>query len=208
MRCRFLSARLRLRITVFAILVSPSFGLSAQEALSAKPEPRVVTTMPGMRSLVPTLVVTDWMDFFLDLRQPMGLTDEQTRQLLLIRQSYLAFLQAKGAKLSAAELNLYQDMASDVVTSEKLGEDIQAIAQLKASISEAHFTAVLEAINVLNHRQHLGANKWLRLRLKAALRQKTGERNRNAAGRKTHESRHFKWPFTYIPQNSLRRPWQ
>ena len=207
MRCRFFSARLRLRVTVFAILASPPFGLSAQEPLSAKPEPPVVTTMSGMRSLVPTLVVTGWMDFFLDLRQPMGLTDEQTRQLSLIRQSYLAFLQQKGAKLSRAELRIYQDMASDVVTSEKLGNDLEAIAKLKASISEAHFSAVLEAINVLNHRQHLGANKWLKLRLKAALRRKASERDLNAANQKARESRHFKWPFSFTPQQPPRKEW-
>ena len=207
MRCRFFSGRLRLRVTVVAILASPAFGLSAQEPLSAKPEPPEVTTMSGMRSLVPTLVVTGWMDFFLDLRQPMDLTDEQTRQLSLIRQSYLAFLQQKGAKLSRAELSLYQDMTSDVVTSEKLGNDLEAIAKLKASIAEAHFTAVLEAINVLNHRQHLGANKWLKLRLKAALRRKASECDLNAANQKARESRHFKWPFSFTPQQPPRKEW-
>jgi len=202
-----IGTRWRIATAVIVVAVGPAFWLSAQEPPSVRPEQRVVSTMPGMRSLVPTLVVTGWMEFFLDLRQPMGLTDDQTRQLSLIRQSYLAFLQQKGAKLSRVELNLYQDMASDIVTSEKLGEDIQAIAQLKASIAEAHFTAVLEAINVLNHRQHLGANKWLKLRLRAALRRKPGERELNAANQKARGSRHFKWPFSFTFQQPVQKEW-
>ena len=206
MRCRFFSGRLRLRVTVFAILASPAFGLSAQEPLSAKPEPPVVTTMSGMRSLVPTLVVTGWMDFFLDLRQPMGLTDEQTRQLSLIRQSYLAFLQQKGAKLSRAELNLYQDMASDVVTSEKLGKDLRAIAELKTSIAEAHFTAVLEAINVLNHRQHLGANEWMKLELERTWRHESAGSTMDRITTKCakRHSWNFHWQSAFTPQQLLR----
>jgi len=103
-----IGTRWRIATAVIVVAVGPAFWLSAQEPPSVRPEQRVVSTMPGMRSLVPTLVVTGWMEFFLDLRQPMGLTDDQTRQLSLIRQSFLAFLQQKGAKLSRAELNLYE----------------------------------------------------------------------------------------------------
>lgn len=210
MRCRFFSGRLRLRVTVFAILASPAFGLSAQEPLSAKPEPPVVTTMSGMRSLVPTLVVTGWMDFFLDLRQPMGLTDEQTRQLSLIRQSYLAFLQQKGAKLSRAELNLYQDMASDVVTSEKHGKDLKAIAELKTSIAEAHFTAVLEAINVLNHQQHQRANEWVKLELERRLRHESAgsDTDRITTKRAKGKSWNVHWQSVFTPRELLQKGWQ
>lgn len=209
MRCRFFSARLRLRVTVFAILASPAFGLSAQEPLSAKPEPPVVTTMSGMRSLVPTLVVTGWMDFFLDLRQPMGLTDEQTRQLSLIRQSYLAFLQQKGPELSRVELSLYQDMALDVVTSTKLGKDLQTISELKASIAEAHFTAVLEAVNVLNHRQHLKADKWLKISLERALHKRPDESGTDPIPTKPKRGRSslFHWSSSVTPQQLPWKAW-
>lgn len=202
----WLRTRLRIAMTVIVITAGPAFRLSAQESPSARPEPPVVTTMPGMRSLVPTLVVTGWVDFFLDLRQPMGLTDEQYRQLSLIRQRYLASLHQQGGKLERAELNLYQDMASDIVTSEKVGADFQAIADLKASISKAHFTAVLEAINVLNHRRHLEADEWMKLELERTWRHESAgsAMDRITTKRAKRQSWNFHWQSAFTPQQLLR----
>ena len=204
-------AQTRLKIMFVALLIpaGPAFGLTAQKSPPANTGPAVVSTMPGMRALVPPLVVTGWMDFFLDLRQPMGLTDAQVRKLSLIRQSYLAALQRQSAILSHAELNLYQDMASDVVTSKKLGKDLQTISELKASIAEAHFTAVLEAINVLNHRQHLKADEWLKISLEQALHKGRDEPGTDPIPTKTKRSRSrlFHWSSSVTPLQLLGKAW-
>jgi hypothetical protein len=64
-----------------------------------------------------------------------------------------------------AEQRLYRDMESDVVSSSQLQSDLKRIGELKAQISALHFKAVLHAINVLDHRQHLRARELLKLRL-------------------------------------------
>ena len=66
-----LSGRLRVAVAVCAILASPAFRLSAQGSQSFESPARAITTMSGMRSLVPSLVAAGWENFFLDLRQDL-----------------------------------------------------------------------------------------------------------------------------------------
>lgn len=161
----FFSTRLRMGVIVFVILASPAFWLSAQESQPSESPTTTITTMPGMRSLVPSLVAIGWENFFLDLRQNLKLSPEQSQQLYFIRQRYLESRQGLEKELAQAQLGLYQNLGEDAVSSSKLESYLKEISELRAAISALHFKAALEAVNVLDHRQHHRAEELLKLRL-------------------------------------------
>jgi hypothetical protein len=115
--------------------------------------------------LVPTLVAVGWEDFFLDIRANLGLSEQQTQRLYSIRHSFVVDSDRLENEVRTVQLDLYSKLESDRVDLAALGPDLKKIADLKAAMSTAHFKAVLEAIRVLDHRQHLGARNWLKLRL-------------------------------------------
>ena len=166
--------------------------------------------MPGMSSLVPSLVAAGWDDFFLDLRQSLGMSDEQAQRLYLIRQTYLASSQGLEEDLRQAHLSLYHNLESDAVGYTKIEKDLKKIAELKASISVAHFRAILEAIDVLDHRQHLGAEEWLKLRWEM-WRQEPSRRDMTrmsvSTTLRTRPARRPKWPSNFTPRDLWWKGW-
>ena len=204
------SIRWRVGLTVFAILGSPAFWLFGQEPRSPELPAPEVTTMPGMSSLLPSLVAAGWGDFFLDLRQSLGMSDEQAQRLYLIRQTYVASNERLDRELRGAQLGLYQDLESDAVSYAKIESDLKRIAELTASISAAHFRAILKAINVLDHRQHLGPAEWLKLRWEMQ-RQEPPKRDilrmNVPTTPSTDRTRRPKWPSSFTPRELGWRLW-
>lgn len=204
------SVRLRMGVTVFAILASPAFWLFGQEPRSPElPAPEVVT-MAGMSSLVPSLVAAGWGNFFLDLRQSLGMSDEQAQRLYLIRQTYLGSSEGLEEEHRQAQLSLYHNLESDAVSYAKIESDLKRIAELKAAISAAHFRAILEAINVLDHRQHLGAAEWLKLRWEMRRQEPSGRdilRMNVPAILRTRLARRPKWPSNFTPRELWWKGW-
>ncbi len=202
--------RLRMGVTAFAILASPAFWLFGQEPRSPELPAPEVATMPGMSSLVPSLVAAGWGDFFLDLRRSLGMSDEQAQRLYLIRQTYLASSQGPEKELRQAQLSLYHNLESDPVSYTKIESDLKRISELKASISAAHFRAILEAINVLDHRQHLGAEEWLKLRWEMWRQDPSGRdilRLNVPTTPRTRTARRPKWPSNFTPRDLWWKGW-
>ncbi len=204
------SVRLRMGVTVFAILASPAFWLFGQEPRSPELPAPEVAIMPGMSLLVPSLVAAGWGNFFLDLRQSLGMSDQQAQRLYLIRQTYLASSQGLEKEVRQAQLSLYHNLESDPVSYTKIENDLKRIAELKASISAAHFRAILEAINVLDHRQHLGAEEWLKLRWEMWRQEPSGRdilRKNVPTTLSTRQTRRPKWPSNFTPRELWWKGW-
>jgi len=165
--------------------------------------------MAGMGALVPGLVAVGWENFFLDSRQHLELSDEQSQQLFLIRKSYLASQQELEKALTQAELALYHCLESDVVSSTKLESNLKRTAELKAAIAAAHFKATLEAINVLDHRQHLAAERWLKLRLEMLQPSSSGDHlNTGELNKPTRKvARRPRWSTAFTPRQLGWKGW-
>ncbi len=204
------SVRLRMGVTVFVILASPAFWLFGQEPRSPELPAPEVATMSGMRSLVPSLVAIGWENFFLDLHQNLELSPEQSQQLYLIRQRYLASRDGLDKKLAEAQLGLYQDLGEDAVSSSKLESDLKKIGELKATISALHFKAALEAVNVLDHRQHLRAEELLKLRWEMWRQEPSGRDIMRVGVPTTLRARLLgrpRWPSNFTPRELWWKGW-
>lgn len=207
--CSNLFSRVRVSLIGFLLLASSGTQLFAE---AAKPSPVAktdVATMSGMKSLVPTLVAVGWGDFFLDQRQSLRLSEEQSQQLYWIRARFLVANKALDKEMQQAELKLYQDLDSGRVSSDTLDLDLQRIGELKEASAVVHFRAILEAINVLNHQQHAQADQLLKLRLEM-LSDPRRDPIFAAAGRhgpKSQKKREYHWSSAFTPQQLGWRAW-
>ena len=200
----------RVKLIAFLVLTSPLFWLFGQEPASSKLSTPDVATMPGMRALVPNLVAMGWENFFLDLRQNLDLSSEQSRQLYFIRQKYLANQDDIEKELTQAQLRLYRDLEEDAVSSSRLESDLKKIAELKAVISALHFKAALQAINVLDHRQHLRAEELLKPPLEMWRQMPSKHEVRSITVSGTLRARVVgrpKWPSSFTPQELRWKGW-
>lgn len=205
--CGSFFSRARLMLLATFLLASPASRLFGQEASAQAPPD--VATMSGMQSLVPTLVAVGWDDFFLDLGQSLGLSEDQFQRLYGIRDNELSSNQELAKELEQAQLNLYQDLDSDRVSTARLDLDLQKIGELKEAAAATHFRAIIEAINVLNHDQHVQAEQWLKLRLEM-LRDRNRDRNftvEDRSDRKSWKKSEYHWSSAFTPQQLGWRAW-
>jgi Spy/CpxP family protein refolding chaperone len=166
--------------------------------------------MAGMRSLVPSLIAVGRENFFLDLRHNLELSPEQSQQLYFIRQRYVANSDELENQLAQAQLGLYQNLGEDTVSSPKLESDLKKIAELKAEISALHFKAALEAVNVLDHRQHLRARELLKLRMEMWQQTSSKPEARSIAVSRTplaHLIGRPQWPSNFTPRDLWWKGW-
>ncbi len=165
--------------------------------------------MSGMKSLVPTLVAVGWKNFFLDLRQDLDLSEDQSQQLYFIRGGFFASDEKLQKELDLARLNLNHDLGSDRVSMAQLDYDLHKISDLKEATSARHFRAILVAINVLNHQQHVQAGKWLKLRLEMLSGAKLNRGVSTSGGRtwKLPKEKKYRWPSDFTPQQLGWRAW-
>ncbi|MBI4441812.1 MAG: hypothetical protein HY649_00395 [Acidobacteria bacterium] len=111
-----------------------------------------LVTMPGMRSMVPSLVGLGWDNFFLNNR--FGLSSDQIQKLISIREAFLVENRLAEQAAREAELLLYEELGRDQVSSRRLEDRIDSRATLQGKVLSLRFRYLLRAINVLNHEQH------------------------------------------------------
>lgn len=111
-----------------------------------------LVTMPGMRSMVPSLVGLGWDNFFLNNR--FGLSSDQIQKLLSIREAFVIENRLAEQAAREAELLLYEELGRDQVSSRRLEDRIDSRATLQGKVLSLRFRYLLRAINILNHEQH------------------------------------------------------
>lgn len=127
-------------------------GQEKQQGFGEDSEGTDLVTMPGMRSMVPSLVGLGWDNFFLNYR--FGLASDQIQKLLSIREAFVIDNRLAEQRAIEAGLLLYEELGRDQVSSRRIKERLNASFDLQGKVAALRFHWLLRAINVLNHEQH------------------------------------------------------
>ncbi len=141
-------------LAVVLLLALPTIaaGQEKEKALAEDSDVTDLVTMPGMRSMVPSLVGLGWDNFFLNSRS--GLSSDQIQKLLSIRDAFLAAKRLSEQRAMEAELLVYDELGRDQVSSRRVKERIAESFDLQGKVVALRFHYLLLGINVLNHEQH------------------------------------------------------
>lgn len=155
------------RACIFALSLSlalPGSFVAQKKESNPDPKPQEIATMPNMRSLVPSLVALGWDDFFLGMVHEIGLSPEQVRKLYFLGTEFLAATRELQGRVEKAELDLHDILDRDQVTMRDIEAQARWVGALRGELTVLHYQYLLQAINVLNHEQHLQLVASLKLR--------------------------------------------
>lgn len=149
---------------VLALLL-PAFAAAQQQ------EPRGqeavdlhhVTTMPKMRSMVPTLVALGWDDFFLSRSNEIALSPAQGQRLWLLALAFLASAEDLNQRIQEAEVELYEKLDRDQVSLREIEDQGRWVGTLRAELVVLRLQYLIRAVNILTHEQHMALMRSLKL---------------------------------------------
>lgn len=158
---------MRMRIAIFAVLLLSGLGagtwaVTAQNNPEDKRTPEIVT-MKNMRTLVPSLVALSWDDFFLGWAPVIEPSQKQAGQLAHLAVEFVAARRELQQRLEEAELTLYDELDRDQVSLMEVAQRIRWVGSLRGESVVLRYGFLLQAINVLNHEQHLKLVSLLKL---------------------------------------------
>ena len=158
---------MRVRIAIVAVLLLSGLGagtwaVTAQNNPEDKRTPEIVT-MKNMRTLVPSLVALGWDDFFLGLAPVIEPSQKQAGQLAHLAVEFVAARRELQQHRYEAELALYDELDRDQVSLMEVAQRIRWVGRLRGESVVLRYRFLLQAINVLNHEQHLKLVSLLKL---------------------------------------------
>lgn len=158
---------MRARTAICAVLLLSGLGLGAWPVTAQNnPEDQKlaeIVTMKRMRAMVPSLVVLGWDDFFLGLAPVIELSQKQATQLAYLSVEFVEARRKMQEHLDEAELALYDELDRDQVSLEEVAQRIRWAGSLRGESVVLRYRFLLQAINVLNHEQHLKLVSLLKL---------------------------------------------
>jgi len=122
-------------------------------------QPRQEQTLvgEGMGPLIPDLVqIGSGTQFFLALADRIALTEDQRQSLSVLAYDFQVYVGRKRADLRVAEAEYQRLLSQDRIDLAQVKNKLSEIKALEAEVEFTGASAMLRAIALLTHEQHLG----------------------------------------------------
>ncbi|GIU01512.1 hypothetical protein TSL6_20180 [Sulfurovum sp. TSL6] len=86
-------------------------------------------------------------------KQALGLSDEQKKKLLLIREHTMGEVQKAKRKIDTLESEMMEALFMDDASPKSLDHKIDEIAKLKASVTKVHIQCIADTLEILDDEQ-------------------------------------------------------
>ena len=145
-----------LAAALFALAAGPA-GAFAQSPEPPRPaDSQSAFVGDGMGPLVPALLrVAPPTQFFLALADEISLTEDQRRRITELAYAFEIVVGRRRADLNVAEAEYHRLLTRDRVDMPQVRAKLAEIKAIEADVEFAGTEAVIGAIRVLSHEQHL-----------------------------------------------------